>query len=61
MVVYTPATGNIQLYLPGELHYACMHLYTCVSVYSTTTCTRSNYYTIYSGCRSEGPREGVYR
>ena len=23
----TPVTGNIQLYLPGKLYYACMHLY----------------------------------
>ena len=58
----TPVTGNIQLYLPGKLYYACMHLYTCVSVFSITTCTRSNCIpSIYSGCGSGGPREGVHR
>ena len=61
----TPVTGNIQLYLPGKLYYACIYafVYTfmCVSFYSITTCTRSNYYTIYSSCGSGGPREGVHR
>ena len=56
----TPVTGNIQLYLPGKFYYAYVH-YTCVSFYSITTCTMSNYYTIYSGCGSGGPREGVHR